>query len=114
MSKYGVLIASLGLALVGTNAWWAYRTLDAGITNTYARASHDTTSELLAQTVAVLPVAASATSTKADVIAAAVVPNDTVGPYEKEGFVWVGQLGLRFSDQGRLVAVAAGPGGAEK
>jgi hypothetical protein len=54
LRKFQVAIGLLLPALVASNVWWAYRVLDAGITHTYMRASFDTTSEALTQSLAVL------------------------------------------------------------
>ncbi len=37
------------------------------------------------------------------------MPNDRTEPYEKEGYVWVGQLGLKFNAQGKFEKAIAGP-----
>jgi hypothetical protein len=107
-----ITIVLLVLALVASNAWWAYRVLDAGITHTYMRASFDTTSETLTQALAILQVVAKPGATRSQVLAAAKLPNDPVGPFEKEGYVWVGQLGLQFNEQGQLVKAVTGTSGA--
>jgi hypothetical protein len=109
VSKTAIAIVALSLTLVASNLWWAYRMLDAGITQTYARASQETTSELLAQTLAILPVVVKAGVTRNEVISAARVPNDQTEPYEKEGYVWVGQLGLKFTQRGQFEKAIAGP-----
>ena len=109
MSKVTVSIGALVLILVGSNLWWASRLLDAGLTQTYARASQETTSELLSQTLAVLPVAVKAGATRNQVIAAARIRRDMTEPYEKEGYIWVGQLGLKFSQEGQFEEAIAGP-----
>lgn len=83
--------------------------LDSGITQTYARASQETTSELLAQTLAILPVVVKAGVTRNEIVSAARVPNGKTEPYEKEGFVWVGQLGLKFTASGQFEKAVAGP-----
>ncbi len=100
----GALLASLLLS----NGWWAYRLLDAGITQTYMRASFDTTHEQLTQTLAVLQVVGKPNATRTTIIEAARLPNDTVEPYEKDGYVWVGQLGLQFNERGQLIKAVAG------
>jgi hypothetical protein len=107
--KATATISVLVFVLVASNLWWASRVLDAGITQTYARASQKTTSELLTQTLAVLPVVARAGASREQVVAAARMPNDRVEPYEKEGYVWVGQLGLKFNPQGQFEKAIAGP-----
>ena len=109
MNRSRITIALLVAALVASNAWWAYRVLDAGISQTYMRASFDSTNELLTQTLAVLPVVAKPSASAAEILKAARVPGDSVDPYEKDGFVWVGQLGLKFDKDGRFVRAVAGP-----
>jgi hypothetical protein len=37
------------------------------------------------------------------------MPGDRTEPYEKEGYVWVGQLGLKFNPQGQFEKAIAGP-----
>jgi hypothetical protein len=109
VSKAAITISALAFILVGSNLWWASRALDAGITQTYARASQEVTSELLTQTLAVLPVVAEAGASREQIVAAARMPNDRTEPYEKEGYVWVGQLGLKFNAQGKFEKAIADP-----
>ena len=108
MGKTNIAITALVVVLIASNTWWAYRTLDAGITRTYADASQKSTSELLTQTIAILPVVAKEGASRSEVIAAARVQNDSSSPFEKEGYVWVGHLGLKFSAQGRFEKAVAG------
>jgi len=108
VSKVTVFICALLVSLVSSNLWWAYRTLDAGVTQTYARASEEATSEALAQALAILPVVAKAGATRSQVVTAARLPSDQIEPYEKEGYVWVGQLGLKFGVQGQFEKAIAG------
>jgi len=108
MSRATIAIGTLALTLITSNLWWAYRMFDSGITQTYARASQDTTSELLTQALSILPVVAKAGSSRNEVISAARVPNDQTEPYEKDGFVWVGYLGLKFNANGQFEKAVAG------
>jgi hypothetical protein len=71
--------------------------------------AYETTSELLTQTLAVLPVVGKEGATRNEIVTAARVPNDRTEPYEKEGFVWVGQLGLKFNTRGKFEKAVAGP-----
>lgn len=112
--KARITIILLAAVLVTTNAWWAYRVLDAGVSQTYLRASHDTTAELLTQSLAVLQVVAKPQASRSEIVKAAAVPGDTVGPFEKDGYVWVGQLGLQFDEHGRFVKAVAGASGSER
>ena len=108
MVRSRAVIGSLALALVASNAWWSYRLVDAGITQTYMRVTIDDTAKVLRQTLALLPVAARPGISRAEVIAVARL-HDSTESFEEEGFVWVGQLGLRFDDQGILSEVVDGP-----
>jgi hypothetical protein len=112
--KARITTVLLVAVLVITNAWWAYRILDAGVSQTYLRASQDSTAELLSQSLAVLQVVAKPQPSRSEIVKAAAVPGDTVGPFEKDGYVWVGQLGLQFNEQGRLVKAVAGTGASER
>ena len=103
MNKCRVSVIALVVALVASNAWWATRVLDAGITQTYMTASFETTAELLNQTLAVLSVVAKPGVSRDEVITTAKSKGDTAAPFEKDGYVWVGQLGLRFNEQGRFI-----------
>jgi hypothetical protein len=40
-------------------------------------------------------------------MAAAVSGGSGIEPFEKDGYLWVDNLGLRFDDKGRLIAVRA-------
>ena len=108
------IIGSLALALVASNAWWASRLVDAGITQTYMRVTIDDSGKALRQTLALLPAVARPGISKAEVITVARLPGDSTEPFEKEGFVWVGQLGLRFDDEGKLIKAVDGPDDAEQ
>jgi hypothetical protein len=109
MNKLNIAIGLLAIGLVASNAWWAYRMLDWGVTQTYANAVHEQTSELLGQALAILPLVAKENASRGDILAAARSPNSAPLPYEKDGFVWVGQLGLKFNTHGRLESAVAGP-----
>ena len=103
MRKANVTIGLLVLALVGSNAWWAYQVLDAGVTATYRDAALDDHQEALAQALAILPIVADPEATPEEVLAAAKGLSRTSVSFEKEGFLWIGGLGLKFSPGGRLV-----------
>lgn len=103
MTKHRLAIVALLIVLFATNVWWAYRMIDSGITHTYLKASFETTNELLSQSLAILPVVARHGAKRSDIIKAARVPNDSTEPFEKDGYVWVGQLGLQFNAQGEFI-----------
>jgi len=97
-------IVFLAAALLGTNAWWLYRTIDFGISHTYAMDECEEHVQALAQAKAILPIVARPDSTREQILAAARLAG-WPEPFEKDGVVRVGRLGLKFSADGRLIAV---------
>ncbi len=91
-----------------SNAWWAFRSLDAGITSTYQRTSLEASQQALAQALAVIKAVAGPNPSRAEVIAAAQAAWPAIEPFEKDGYLWVGRLGLRFNEAGGLVEAIAG------
>jgi hypothetical protein len=108
MRQSTVAISLLAVALVISNGWWAYRTLDAGITSTYQSTSLEESQQALAQALAVIKANAGSNPSRAEIIAAAKAAWPEVEPFEKDGYLWVGRLGLRFNEAGRLVEAIAG------
>jgi len=98
-----VIIVLLVAAVVVTNVFWLYVVLDASVTATYLEDNFRTHRKALMTALAILPVAARPESTRADVVSTARAVHGDIEPFEKEGFVWVGRLGLRFDEDGRLV-----------
>ena len=105
MKKSTVTILVLALALVASNSWWAFQSLDFGVSFTYLEDSYRLHRKALTTAIAVLPVAAQATATPETVVEAAVAAAGGSEPFEKEGYVWVGNLGLQFGPEGRLASV---------
>lgn len=104
MKKSSVAIALLGAALVASNAWWAYRSLDSGVSHAYQQDSLRLNQEALSQALALIEVTSHPESTRKDMITAAARRAAVASePFEKDGYVWVGSLGLRFTDSGHLV-----------
>lgn len=108
VNKLRVAVFLLSASLISSNAWWAYRSLDDGITHTYFQQECNTKSVLLTQTLSVLPVVAKPKASEGEILAAAQLQNSRASPFEKNGFVWVGQLGLQFNDEGQLIKAVAG------
>ncbi|PPE73906.1 hypothetical protein C3942_10930 [Solimonas fluminis] len=90
------------ILLLGSNAWWAARLLDAGISYAYRGDSLQQTTEALRQSLAIIRAAVPPEATRESVLAAAAAAAPGAHPFEKEGYVWVGSLGLRFAENGRL------------
>lgn len=104
-SQLGIVV--LIALLIGTNAWWAYRTIDNGITQTYLKDSMEHASRGFNQTVAILPLVARGAN-RDDIVSAAKRASklDSL-PFEKDGYVFVGELGLKFDTAGKFLEVKA-------
>ena len=103
MRKSSLVIAALSFALVASNAFWLYRTVDSGVSHSYLSDSYQDARSTALQALAILPVVARIDSSKADVLAAAAKASGDTDPFEKDGYTWVGKMGLKFDTSGRLV-----------
>lgn len=103
MRRTNILFAVLVLVLVASNGFWLYLTIDTAITMSYREDQCGREHRALEQLIAVLPVAARPEPDRAGIIAAArgTYSDDMI--FEKEGLVWVGEIGLRFDPDNRLV-----------
>ena len=102
MAKSNWIIGVLIALLIATNGWWAYNSLDAGITHSYSQVSLENNKEALAQSLAVIEAAAQTDATKQSIIQAAQTVGSNSEPFEKDGYVWVGSIGLKFDSIGHL------------
>ncbi len=105
MSTSKTKILALITMLVGSNLWWAYRTLDNGITLTYTEDSLEQTARGFNQAIAIIPLVAQQASQREIVSAAKTASELDIEPFEKEGYLWVGELGLKFDTAGKFVGV---------
>lgn len=106
MRRSTIAICALSLALVVSNLWWLYAAFDTAVITSYLQQSFDEHRQALAELLVVAPAASGAASTPESVLGAArAVARHDVTTFEKDGFVWVGQLGYRFDSTGRLVEV---------
>lgn len=96
------------VALIGSNAFWLYQSVDAGISYSYMEASATECQRMLRVAVAVIPVIADPESSKADVINVAEEISGT-DSFEKDGLVWVSGFGLGFNESDRVAIASDGP-----
>jgi hypothetical protein len=61
--------------------------------------------EALQQVIQLFPIAMEPGITKEKIIAASRLPGDSTEIFDKEGFTWVGKIGLRFDERGRLTEI---------
>jgi len=108
LKRTTIIISLLTVALVTTNALWAYRVLDLGVTLTYQGASLEENQQTLSQALAIVKASADSSASRTQLIEAAQKAWPSSEPFEKDGYLWVGRLGLRFNNNGRLVEAVAG------
>lgn len=108
MRKTTIAISLLAIALVVTNAWWAYRLLDAGVSYTYQGAALEENQQTLSQALAIIKVLGKNNASREKIVQAAQAAWPSTEPFEKDGYLWVGRLGLRFNQAGHLVEAVSG------
>ena len=99
-----VIIVLLGL-LVGSNVWWACLTFDSGITRTYMNDSLEHANSGMNQAEAILPLVARGANRDEIVKAAKLSSKTDETPFERDGYVFVGELGLKFDSAGKFVGI---------
>lgn len=103
MKNTTIAILALTALLIATNMFWLYKMVDAGISYTHLRTSYEDARGTALQALALLPeVASQSTSRQAAIDVVQRVQPEAMA-FEKDGFVWVGDIGLRFDSAGRLV-----------
>ena len=108
MKKTTITISLLAAVLVVTNAWWVYRLLDAGISYTYQDVSFKENRQALSEALAVIDVLGKNATSREQVVQAAQSAWPSTEPFEKDGYLWVGRLGLRFNEAGHLIEAVSG------
>ena len=82
--------------------------MEAGVSYTYQGVSLELSRESLSRALAIIRVPGACDASRRQVIKAAQQASPSVAPFEKEGYVWMGELGLRFDASGHLVEVMNG------
>ena len=108
MKNSVIIIILLTVFLVGSNAWWVYRLMDAGVSYTYQGVSLEENQQALAQSLEIIKTLGSSDVSREKIVAAAQITWGAAEPFEKEGYLWVGRLGLRFNKDNQLVEVVKG------
>jgi hypothetical protein len=103
MRKSSFLMAALTVALVASNAFWLYKTVDSGVSYSYLNDSYQGARSTALQALAILPVATRVDSSQPEVVAAAAKAAGGADAFEKDGYTWVGNIGLKFDTAGRLI-----------
>jgi hypothetical protein len=108
MKRTTVSISLLVLALVATNFWWAYRLLDVGFSYTYQGVSLEENQQAISQALAIIKVLGANKASREQVVEAAQKAWSSTEPFDKDGYLWVGRLGLRFNEKGNLIEAVSG------
>lgn len=80
--------------------------MDAGITLAYPQGSLEDNKEALAQSLAVIEAAAHTGASKQSIVQAARAASSNSEPFEKDGYVWVGSIDLKFDSSGHLIGAS--------
>ena len=101
-----IAIVTLVILLLLTNAWWLYGAIDSGVTQKYEDQELYELRNSRKQALGMLQEALQGRN-KADVKSIAEKFWD-LESYEKEGCLWVGWYGFRFSEDGKLESIVTG------
>jgi len=107
MKRSTLGIIGLAVALIGSNLWWVYHAIDAGVTAAYQDDSFRAVSTALKQHEAILPLVLEGKRNKAEIVAAAKAAANDPEPFEKEGVTHIGRVGLKFDAKNRLVGLVS-------
>ena len=90
MKRSTIAILGLSAVLIATNVFWLYKMVDAGISYTYLQTSYEDARGTALQAMALLPEVASQSTTRQAAIDAVQRVQPEAMPFDKDGFVWVG------------------------
>jgi hypothetical protein len=96
------VIVGLAVALVVSNALWAYHLMPLLTALNYGEREWEQRRLGIAQSLEMIKAFARSESSREQLIAAARRGWPEVSPQERNGYVWVGRLGLQFNDSGQL------------
>ncbi len=97
-------ITILVVVLVVSNGFWIYQLIDVGVTMSYRNKELDDNAKTRDQLLAVLPQLAAGRS-KQEIIRI-VSEYTSLESFEKDGCVWIGWIGLKFSQNDELLSVS--------
>lgn len=103
-SEWAALI--LGLLLVVSNVWWLYESFDNAITASYRDNELARNQQALANALKLMPLLDEGLGKTELISRAEVLFEDD--SFDKDGCVWVGNLGLKFDEEGRLIHASPG------
>jgi len=99
-----LIIAALVSLLVGTNAFWIYQAVDSGISTSYRDQNIFELNETATQ-LALTLTDVGETMPRTEFINIA-SKHTKFEPFEKDGCIWVGWIGLKFNEEDKLIYVS--------
>ncbi len=98
------VIAILAAILVLSNGFWIYQLVDVGVTISYRNKELADNIRARDHLLAVLPGLAAGKS-KPEIVRI-VSEHSSSKSFEKDGCVWIGSIGLKFSQDGQLISAS--------
>jgi len=102
-----LIVTALAVLLIGTNAFWLYRSIDSGVTMAYRDQNIyelDETSIQLAATLTEI-----GKSIPKEEFLSIASRHTKFEPFEKGGCIWVGWIGLKFNEGDELIYISPEP-----
>lgn len=102
MGKPKLAIVVLIAALIASNLYWFFRMIDHGYHITDMQTTFDNCVTATDQVFSLVPILASGEYSREDIVKAAKGDDPEMFVFEKEGYLWIGRIGIRFSAEGRV------------
>jgi uncharacterized protein YxeA len=106
--KKNIVIIVLTILIIVSNALWLYRSLDFGVSYTYLSDSYNDNKNALNQVLTILPLIAEQKCSKDEIIQKAKSYDKSIEPFEKDGYTWIGFIGIKFDEKGKVTEVKKG------
>lgn len=99
------LVLALALALIGTNAWWFYKSVDHGVTDMYRQQVCTEDQEAQAQSLVLLRLVKGQLTRRAILEAAQAARSRFGEPFDKDGELHAGRLAFKLDEKGNVTAL---------
>lgn len=101
-----ILLFIFAILLIGSNVWWAAKSFDVAVTNTYQKDYIKNLEESLDQSFFVIKLLSSGAKIKKEKLvnhSKTFIAKNNITVLTKEGFTWVGAFGYKFNENGYLI-----------
>lgn len=103
-TKAVVIITLLTAALIWSNLYWIYRAFDDDVTAAYREQMVTEYEQTTKQTFQIIGLLLKHQNGRSQILSGLSQTSDSE-PFDKDGYHWVGQVGLKFDDQDNLFEV---------